>query len=263
MSDGYFSENEKLVYDKLKAKGFNDNAIAGIMANIDVETGGTFSPTQKQHWGGNGYGIFQLDSQKKYYKKYLKDNNATDSLDSQINYMYDTIYGNSKDVIGPGHAAKLQKVLENGPADEVAFEFMDRWENPGVPHHVRRIKSAYKYQNLINGDQEKARMDEEIMNALGAARGGQVISDMARAQTVGNPYYTNANMWDDIGSAIDNVKSWFGSAADPQPLKQYEIKAGDNLSLIAKKLNTTVDQLVTDNNITDPNKIKAGQILDY
>lgn len=110
---------------------------------------------------------------------------------------------------------------------------------------------------------DQSNADNEIVNALGAARGGQVINDMAQAETVGNPYYTNSNMWDDIGSAIDNVRGWFGSAPDPQPFKQYEIKAGDNLSLIAKKLNTTVDKLVTDNGITDPNKIRAGQVLDY
>lgn len=41
----------------------------------------------------------------------------------------------------------------------------------------------------------------------------------------------------------------------------YIIQAGDTLSGIAKKCNTTVNKLVTDNSIKDPNKIYAGQKL--
>ncbi len=37
------------------------------MANIDVETGGTFDWQQLQIGGGNGYGLFQFDGKKKYY----------------------------------------------------------------------------------------------------------------------------------------------------------------------------------------------------
>ena len=41
----------------------------------------------------------------------------------------------------------------------------------------------------------------------------------------------------------------------------YTVKAGDTLSGIAKKYNTSVDKLVKDNNIKDKNKIYVGQKL--
>ena len=41
------------------------------MANISVETGGTFDYTIKQK-GGNGYGLFQFDYLRKHYENYLK-----------------------------------------------------------------------------------------------------------------------------------------------------------------------------------------------
>lgn len=44
-------------------------------------------------------------------------------------------------------------------------------------------------------------------------------------------------------------------------VKTYTVKAGDTLSGIAKKYNTTVDKLAKDNNIKDINKIYAGQVL--
>ena len=43
--------------------------------------------------------------------------------------------------------------------------------------------------------------------------------------------------------------------------KTYTVKAGDTLSAIAKKYNTTVDALVKKNNVKDKNLIYAGQVL--
>lgn len=53
---------------------------------------------------------------------------------------------------------------------------------------------------------------------------------------------------------------------EPQPAPKptpntYIVKKGDTLTAIAKKFRTTVDALVKKNNIKDPNKIYAGQIL--
>ena len=42
----------------------------------------------------------------------------------------------------------------------------------------------------------------------------------------------------------------------------YKIKPGDTLSQIAKKYNTTIKTLQKNNNIKDPNKIRAGRTLD-
>lgn len=41
----------------------------------------------------------------------------------------------------------------------------------------------------------------------------------------------------------------------------YTVKAGDTLSKIAKKYNTTYQELARKNNIKNPNKIYVGQIL--
>lgn len=41
----------------------------------------------------------------------------------------------------------------------------------------------------------------------------------------------------------------------------YKIKKGDNLTKIAKKFNTTIDQLVLDNGIENKSKIRRGEIL--
>ncbi len=43
----------------------------------------------------------------------------------------------------------------------------------------------------------------------------------------------------------------------------YTAKKGDNLISIAKKLNTTVDALIKQNGISDPDKIQTGQTIKY
>ena len=62
------------------------------MANIDVETGGTFDYTIKQR-GGNGYGLFQFDFLQPFYHKYLKEKGISDSAEAQMKFMHSTLRG--------------------------------------------------------------------------------------------------------------------------------------------------------------------------
>ena len=137
--------NKTLTQTLLKEKGYTPTAIAGIMANIDVETGGTFNFQEKQR-GGKGYGVFQFDFLNPYYQKYLEKSEKKDSLESQIDFMHETVYGNEQDIIGRDNAKKLREGLENAKTPEEAAEiFMNIFEKPGVPHLDRRIKAASKY----------------------------------------------------------------------------------------------------------------------
>jgi LysM repeat protein len=54
------------------------------------------------------------------------------------------------------------------------------------------------------------------------------------------------------------------SAASPEPSTSgatYRVKSGDTLSAIAARFGTTTRVLVQLNGITDPSKLKIGQIL--
>jgi hypothetical protein len=137
--------NKTLTQTLLKEKGYTPTAIAGIMANIDVETGGTFNFQEKQR-GGKGYGVFQFDFLNPYYQKYLEKSEKKDSLESQIDFMHETVYGNEQNIIGAGNAKKLREGLENAKTPEEAAEiFMNIFEKPGVPHLERRIESSKKF----------------------------------------------------------------------------------------------------------------------
>jgi LysM repeat protein len=67
---------------------------------------------------------------------------------------------------------------------------------------------------------------------------------------------------------MDNNPIWFndvlgdvanGDGKNKQPT--HTVQSGDNLTKIAKKYNTTVDEIAKRNGIKDVNKIKVGQVL--
>ena len=145
------------IYNYLLEKGFSKEAAAGIMGNIDVETGGSYNYQQKQKGGSKGYGLFQFDFMNKYYQDYLTKNELEDSAKTQIDYMYDTIYGNEA-MFSTKDKKALREALESGNVQKATKGFQDIFENPGVPHEDRRMKSAEDIYNKYNKPTEETSM---------------------------------------------------------------------------------------------------------
>ena len=145
------------IYNYLLEKGFSKEAAAGIMGNIDIETGGSYDYQQKQKGGGKGYGLFQFDFMNKYYQNYLQKNKLEDSANTQIDYMYDTIYGNEA-MFSTKDKKALREALESGNVQQSTKGFQDIFENPGVPHEDRRMKSAKDIYNKYNKPTEETSM---------------------------------------------------------------------------------------------------------
>lgn len=124
----------------LQDLGYSQEAVAGIVGNIFVETGGSFSYKQRQKGGGRGYGIFQFDFLYPHYTQWLKD--RKDSLEAQLDFMHDTIFGEAQDTIGRGNAKRLRLALVRGDVKETTTAFMEIFEKPGVPHTERRVDAA-------------------------------------------------------------------------------------------------------------------------
>lgn len=133
------------VRDLLVAKGYPDTAIAAIMGNIDVETGGSFNHKQEQRGAKRkAKGLFQFDPAGKLpdYKSWLKRNKRKDSAESQVDFFDSSIFGKDKGVIGHGNAAKLQDVIQKGDVTSITQALTDLWFRPGKPHMQRRLDSA-------------------------------------------------------------------------------------------------------------------------
>ena len=139
------SNSKQQTIDYLKGKGYSDEVVAGIAANIDVETGGTFRHTQKQK-GGSGVGLFQFTyvPMKRAYENYLKSTEKIDSSESQILFVIETLNNDKFYDIGKGHRKELKRVFKKGDVEEIATEFSKRFLRPGIPHLEKRIASALR-----------------------------------------------------------------------------------------------------------------------
>lgn len=166
-TEQYFSETERYfnrsdVLNYLKQKKLSKNAVIGIAANIDKETGGTYDYQQKQI-GGPGYGLFQLDPTgplPRAYEEYRKENNIEDSLEAQIDFMYETIYGDKKyrKVLGYGHGNKLKNVFEKGSPEKITEVFAAEWEKPRDYLNRKTNPEAWR-KNLKDRQQRAAKLE--------------------------------------------------------------------------------------------------------
>ena len=163
---GMLTDDERETIDALKRAGFGDDDISALMGNIAVETGGTYSHTQKQK-GGGGYGLFQFTGDHKDdYFDWLKGNQIPDSHYSQSKFVYDNIYakgGYGRD-LGWRDRGLLQGAFDEpvptpmalSPAaqDRVGVSkktrtFADVYEKAGTPHMKRRISAAHDWEEEL------------------------------------------------------------------------------------------------------------------
>jgi len=178
----------------LSESGFDDAAIAGIMGNIEVETGGSFNPQQKQYSGGPGRGLFQMESgagKLDEYQTWLKKTGRQDSDASQIQFFRDTIYDPSGvrdivgvDVAGFGNAEKLRDVFETDDPAKIAEAVSNLWERPSVPHMERRKEAAAKYMEAEPEDTGTllSRLNESIRGLLDSGDDSRKLAPEDQAQ---------------------------------------------------------------------------------
>jgi len=151
------TNNETEVYKALKKHNLSDEAVAGIMGNIAIETGYTFNHTKEER-NGKGYGLFQFTDSEKTgeghlndYRKYLTDNNYTDSIQSQVDYVIDNINNKKGYDIGDGNRNTIQKIFATGKAAEVAGIFHDLFERPQEGSRYKRQTYANTIRTKFHG----------------------------------------------------------------------------------------------------------------
>lgn len=128
---------------------------AAIMGNIDVETGGSFDFKQKQYRGGPGRGLFQFDWHRKHYAEYLEEEGLTDSMDTQVRYVAENIYGKKQDVVGQGNARKLRNIFKTDDPVAISDMFQARFLNPKKEkaHTDRRRSSTMDFLFELSPEQ--------------------------------------------------------------------------------------------------------------
>lgn len=141
------NQNRLNVYNYLKSKNLRPEAIVGIMANIDKETGredlgfrGSFSYKQQEDIKEDkdiGQGLFQRTTKlhKEGYKNFSEENKLEDSNEADIDYFLDTILNpNSKmrEKIGGRNLDEIKESFEKGTTEEITEAINNKWLKPGT-----------------------------------------------------------------------------------------------------------------------------------
>ena len=111
-------ENIQNIIQNLREKGYKDKTIAGIVANIELETGGTFDYKEKEVGKGKGYGLFQYSNKmKESYEDYKKDRDKKDSMETQLDFMDEVVKGKWEPGLSNMNKSILKGELFSGKAE--------------------------------------------------------------------------------------------------------------------------------------------------
>ena len=128
-----------------------NEAIAGILGNIAVETGETFDYRTSQ-MGGPGRGLFQFEGgHSRAYEDYKKANNLSPSIGAQVSYVLDNIYKGIGYDIGIKNRKDLQNIFATGTTSEIAKSFAEIFErpNPEKAKYDKRIQRANEIFDML------------------------------------------------------------------------------------------------------------------
>ena len=103
----------------------------------------------------------------------------------------------------------------------------------------------------------------KALNYTGNANGNLTYHQMFSATACPGPYLISKMSY--IAGEVNKQLNGTVATPAPEPTKEedvvYTVKKGDTLGVIAKKYNTSVEQICKDNNIKNKNLIRVGQKL--
>lgn len=159
------SEQASYISEYLLKRGLNKKQVLALLANIAVESGYTFNPEVKQKGRKDpAIGLFQFDPRDKgllkVYEQYKTDLKKPESLETQLDFMVDSLNGSYKkgtEHIGYGNVKKFNaasndnKVTSSGLTEMFATDIL----RPGKPHLDRRLKAAVDLYPMVYGEKTK------------------------------------------------------------------------------------------------------------
>lgn len=162
----------------------------------------------------------------------------------------------------PSYASSLIKLVEMynlTQLDNIAFS----GKQPVINN-----KNDYNYSNSGNTDSSKGYYTVQSGDTLSgiALKFSTTSSKLAQLNSISNPnliYVGQRLLVNQNSSSNSSSSSQSSSAATNTDASaaSYTVKSGDTLSTIASQHNTTVNQIVSLNQLSNPNLIYVGQVL--
>ncbi|MDM8219121.1 LysM peptidoglycan-binding domain-containing protein [Limosilactobacillus mucosae] len=162
----------------------------------------------------------------------------------------------------PSYASSLIKLVEMynlTQLDNIAFS----GKQPVINN-----KNDYNYSNSGNADSSNGYYTVQSGDTLSgiALKFSTTSSKLAQLNSISNPnlIYVGQRLLVNQNSGLNSSSSSQSSSATTNTdasAASYTVKSGDTLSTIASQHNTTVNQIVLLNQLSNPNLIYVGQVL--
>jgi cell wall-associated NlpC family hydrolase len=148
------STNAQKAWNFFKSKGFTDEATAGILGNLQQESG--INPTQKQLGGGPGRGLMQWEKGGRW-DQLVKWANANGkdpmSMETQLDYMW--LEMTEKEKTGISILNKryggMEGLKSTTDYKQATMAFEDSFERAGKPNYEKRYQFASDFLNEFKG----------------------------------------------------------------------------------------------------------------
>ena len=224
------NSNTQIIWSYLRDQGLSEAAVAGIMGNMQVESG---CIPDRHQTGGTAYGLCQWDGGRKtklmqrpnYQDIYVQLNYLMEELPSQ----YWKTSGTINDVDGNSYRYSGMSFEDFKALTDVAtatIKFEAAFERAGKPNLARRIQHAKEFYEMYTGqtyeyDAEaaaKASENEGLLSkaANGAKKTGKTLLQMASSigSVFSDAFGKIFNPSTEEESASGEVASKYGAIAD-------------------------------------------------
>ncbi|EOL50650.1 phage tail tip lysozyme [Enterococcus caccae] len=147
----------------LNKSGYNMISIAGLLGNIDVETGGSMNPDTDQTHGGPAYGLVQWDgssyplvgsptsSGREYVQRLLAHagiNGNYTSVEVQTRLIDWCMFnGQWIGVVEPKSVEGFKNATD---VEQATLAFLKNFERAGTEHFQRRVDAAKRWSSFLN-----------------------------------------------------------------------------------------------------------------
>ena len=135
----------KFVWDWLIARGWSEEAAAGVLGNLMAETGGRTLNLDWDSEGGCGYGLFQWIGQRRVDLK--AKYGVQPNIEQQLQFMVDELYGTDGVRIQVS-AEQRNVILNSATPEECAYAFACYYERCHKNYRWFRrdlARTAYNY----------------------------------------------------------------------------------------------------------------------
>ena len=270
-----FTSNEKTVWNYLIKQGLTQAGTAGLMGNLKADSSVRSilyeeSYKKKLHWSNQeyvdkvnngdysenefvndniGFGLAQWTYHSRKKGLYDKCKGKIGNLKCQLEYLVYELKNNYSEV--------NELLRRSNDVRECTIKVLTDFENP-----KRQDSSVIDYRTKLSNKFYYGLSEKSKINLTSTPSTSQFLEIgptqiQQTERTISNEQIPTTNQ----EKTFSHEQTKINEPETTLPVKTYIVQSGDSLSGIAQKFNTTYQDLVKFNNITNPDLIHADQVI--